>query len=132
MKRSSFILALIAASMAPGQNKKPQLKNAEIEVIAPVVRREDRLITVDAKLKNVGEKPALKLVVIYEVLDPDNKVLTRQRGGIDARDLEPGEDAEISSQMSYHARAVQLQLTFEDGSGRDLVGLNAGPYTIEQ
>jgi hypothetical protein len=33
--------------------------------------------------------------------------------------------------MKVHARAVQVQLTFEDGSGRDLRGIDAGPFTIE-
>jgi hypothetical protein len=131
MRRATFILVLLAACLAQGQNKKPQLKEAEIQVFEPVVRRDDNLITIDAMLRNVGEKPARKLAVIYEVLDSDKNVLTRQKGDIEGRDLDPGEDADVNSQMAFHARAVQVRLSFEDGSGRDLRGINAGPYTIE-
>ncbi len=130
MKRSAFILLLAAASFAWPQKKK-ELKEAEIEVIDPAVRHEEGRITVDGKLKNTGEKPARKLFVFYEVLDSDRNVLTRQKGGIDEPELEPGDEAEIHAQMHFHARAVQVRLTFEDGAGRELRGINAGPFTIE-
>jgi hypothetical protein len=131
MIRSTFILVLAFAIVASAQKKKEQLKEAEIEVIDPAVRHEEGRITFDARLKNLGEKPARKLTIFYEVLDSDRNVLTRQKGGIDLLELEPGEDTEVHAQMHYHARAIRLRLTFEDGSGRELRGINAGPFTIE-
>ena len=131
MERSTFILVLAAAPFAWSQKKKPQLKEAEIEVIEPAVRHEEGHINVDARLKNTGEKPARKLVIFYEVLDSDRQVLTRQKGGIDEQELEPDHETEIHAQMHFHARAVQVRLMFEDASGRELRGINAGPFTIE-
>jgi hypothetical protein len=131
MKRSAFLLLLTGAPFAYAQKKKQELKEAEIEVIEPAVRREEGRITVDGKLKNTGEKPARKLTVFYEILDSDRNVLTRQKGGIDEQELEPDQETEIHAQMHFHARAVHVRLTFEDGSGRELRGINAGPFTIE-
>jgi hypothetical protein len=131
MNRSTFILALALAAAAFPQKKNPQLREAEIEVIDAAARHEEGRITFDATLKNTGEKPARKLTVFYEVLDSDRNVLTRQKGGIDMHQLEPGDSTEVHAQMHYHARAIRLRLTFEDGSGRELRGVNAGPFTIE-
>jgi hypothetical protein len=114
-----------------GQQNKQQLREAEIEVSQAVVRREDSRITIDARLKNTGEKPARNLAIYYEVLDSDRNVLTRQKGGIDQKDLEAEDEAEIQVQMHFHARAVYVRLEFEDGSGRTLKATNAGPFAIE-
>jgi len=131
MKRSAFVLVLLAAPILCAQKKNPPLKEAEIEVIDPAVRHEAGRITVDGRLKNVGEKPARKLAVFYEVLDSDRNVLTRQKGEIAEEELEPDQETEIHAQMHFHARAVHLRLSFEDGAGRELRGVNAGPFTIE-
>ena len=96
------------------------------------VKHEDGRITIDARLKNTGEKPARDLRIFYEVLDSDRQVLTRQRGGIDQKDLDPDDEAEVQAQMHFHARAVSVRLEFEDGAGRNLKATNTGPFTIEQ
>jgi hypothetical protein len=131
MKRSTFILMLAGAPFAGAQKKKEQLREAEIEVIEPVVRREDGRVTIDGRLRNTGEKPARNLAVFYEILDSDRNVLTRQRGGIEEHELEPDRETEIHAQMHFHARGIQVRLSFEDGSGRELKGINAGPFPIE-
>jgi hypothetical protein len=130
MKRSTFNLLALAAPAVFAQ-KKQKLREAEIEVIDPAVHREENRITVDASLKNIGEKPARNLVVFYEVLDSDKNVLTRQKGSIEEKELAPGDQAGVSAQMAFHARAVFLRLTFEDAAGRELRGINAGPFAIE-
>jgi hypothetical protein len=131
MRRFAFVLIVLAAPTFCAQKKNSALKEAEIEVINPAVRHEAGRITVDGRLKNVGEKPARKLAVFYEVLDSDRKVLTRQKGEIAEQELEPDQETEIHAQMHFHARAVHLRLSFEDSSGRELRGINAGPFTIE-
>ena len=132
MKRLTFffILALTPALIA--QKSKQQLKDPEIQVIEIAVRRDEGRITIDATLKNTGDKPARDLRIFYEILDSDRRVLTRQMGGIEQKDLDPEDETEVQAQMHFHARAVSVRLEFEDGSGRNLKATNTGPFVIEQ
>jgi hypothetical protein len=131
MKLFGCLVLACLVPLAMAQKKQAQPKPPEIEVIEVAARREDSLLTVDLKLRNAGERAAKKLVVIFEVLDSDKNVLTRQQGEIEEPELEPGEESEINVQMAMHARAVQVRFSFEDGSGRDLKALKPGPYPIE-
>jgi hypothetical protein len=131
MTRSKFLLLAVLTPVLVAQ-KKTQLRDPEIQVIEAAVKHEDGRITIDARLKNTGEKPARDLRVFYEVLDSDSQVLTRQRGGIEQKDLDPDDEAEVQVQMHFHARAVSVRLEFEDGAGRNLKATNTGPFPIEQ
>src|SRR5688500_18478753 len=94
MKILVCLLLVFLVPVAIAQKKQPQPKPAEIEVVETAARREDNRLTVDARLRNTGERPARKLVVIFEVLDSDKNVLTRQKGEIEEEELEPGEESE--------------------------------------
>jgi hypothetical protein len=131
MKRSTFLLLFGFAPASFSQKKKQKLRDAEIEVYDVAVRHEQDRMTIDARVRNTGEKPARNLTIFYEVLDSDRSVLTRQKGGIDEAELEPRQEAEVHAQMHFHARAVYVRLEFEDGSGRNLKAANVGPFTIE-
>jgi hypothetical protein len=132
MKHLTFVLILALTPALIAQKSKQQLKNPEIQVTEAAVRREEGRITIDVRLKNTGEKPARDLRIFYEVLDPDRRVLTRQTGGIEQKDLDPEAEAEVQAQMHFHARAVSIRLEFEDGAGRNLKATNTGPFVIEQ
>jgi hypothetical protein len=86
----------------------------------------------DGRVKNVSDKPIRRLTIIYELLDPDKRVLTKQHGPIDQEQLEPGEEARFEVQMASHARAVSFRLWFEDGGARELRTEKTGPFPIEQ
>jgi hypothetical protein len=132
MTRWMMVLLLTSSPVLIAQKNKPQLKDAQIEVAEVSVRRDEGRLTIDARLRNTGEKPARKLVIFYDVLDSDGRVLTRQKGGIEQQDLDPGDDTEVQAQMHFHARAVSIRFEFEDGAGRNLKAANTGPFTIEQ
>jgi hypothetical protein len=132
MTRCIFLLLIASTPALVAQKNKEQLRDPEIQVLEASVRREEGRLMIDARLKNTGEKPARDLRIFYEVLDPDRRVLTRQRGGIEQKDLDAEDEAEVHAQMHYHARAVSVRLEFEDGAGRNLKAINTGPFVIEQ
>jgi hypothetical protein len=132
MTRPAFLLLLALTPALIAQKNKQQLRDPEIQVLEATVRRDEGRITIDARLKNTGEKPARDLRIFYEVLDSDRQVLTRQRGGIEQKDLDPEDEVEVQAQMHFHARAVSVRVEFEDGAGRNLKGTNTGPFVIEE
>ena len=135
MSESTRRLFILGTLLAPGalawQKKGSQAKGPEIELISSVAKIEDQRVNIDVHIRNVAGRPIKRLHVIYEILDSDKKVLTRQKGPIDEDELANGVDAEFSSQMQHHARAVYYRLEFEDGSGRDLRSEKTGPFPIE-
>jgi hypothetical protein len=111
--------------------KKSQSKGPEVELLDSTAKVEDARVVMDGHVRNVTEKPIRKLTVIYEILDSDRKVLTRQKGAIDQEVLDPGEDAPFSSQMQYHARGVFYRFEFEDGSEKELRADKTGPFPLD-
>ena len=130
MHRRVFLIILLLAAAAAAQ-RKPQPKPAEIELSDVTARREGEHINIDGRLKNTGERSAKKLLILIEFRSPDDQVVTTRRAGIDEEALEPGEEAELHARIPDPARAVNIRFSFEDGSGRYLKGINAGPFTIE-
>jgi hypothetical protein len=102
----TFILSCYTPLLAA--KKKSQTKEPEIVLLDAVAKVEDARVVVDGHVRNTSDKPIRRLTVIYEVLDSDKKVLTRQKGPIDQETLEPGEEAQFSAQMQYHARVELL------------------------
>lgn len=130
MPRKLFLLFILAAAALPAQ-RKPQPKPAEIELSDVTVRREGQRVTIDGRLKNTGERPAKKLTIFIEFRSPDDQIITTRRAGIDEEALEPGAETELHAQVPDPVRAVNIRFSFEDGSGRYLKGINAGPFNIE-
>ncbi|MBC7924680.1 MAG: hypothetical protein H7039_03400 [Bryobacteraceae bacterium] len=85
---------------------------------------------IDGRIRNVSDRTFRRLIVYYEVLDSDKKVLTRQQGSLDEAELEPGKEAAFSAQMQSHARAVYYRFEVTDGNGRELRGVNTGPFPL--
>jgi hypothetical protein len=134
MIRRVFLAAVAAAAghqAVLAQKKNAKNTGPEVRVLEISARAESGRVTIDGKLRNTAQRPIRKLSVIFEVLDSDNNVLTRQQGPIDEPVLEPGDETALQVQMHYHARAVNIRLLVEDGSGRELRLDNAGPFAIE-
>ena len=130
MQRRVLFLLLIVCAFAAAQ-RKPQPKPAEIELSDVTARREGQYVNIDGRLKNAGERAAKKLAIFIEYRSPDDQVITTRRAEIDEDNLEPGAEAELHARVPDPVRAVSIRFNFEDGSGRYLKGINAGPFTIE-
>ena len=131
MTRRVFMAGAFAACDTFAQKKNAQNKGPEAEVLQFSARVEEKRVNIDGAIKNAGERPIRKLRIIFEVLDSDNRVLTRQQGPLDEPFLESGDEAAFQIQMHYHARAVSVRVAAEDGSGKELRLANAGPFVIE-
>jgi hypothetical protein len=128
--RTLFLL-LLAAVPAAYPAKKEQQKLAVIEVLEAKAHRDQTDLNIDGHFKNTGERPAVKLVIIVDVLDSDKQPLTTMKGQSDPESIDPGAEGEVHARMPAPARAVFFRISFEDGSGRELKTINEGPFAIE-
>ena len=128
----TLLFLLVAATVAGYQGKKaPPLKPASLEVSGTTAHRDQGLLLIDSRMKNVGERAAEDLVVIVDVLDSDKRAITTQKGSSEPESLGAGEEAEFHAQMRLPPRAVYIRLSFEDGEGRDIKASNTGPFPID-
>ena len=126
MTRRIVIAALGSAAFA---QKKPA--PPEVELLEATAGVEEQRVNIDGRVRNTAQKPIRKLVVVYEILDPANNVLTRQQGPIEEPVLDLSDEARFAAQLAWHARSHAFRLFFEDGSGRELRAENTGPFPIE-
>lgn len=130
MKRAVFMLLALASLLSP-QNPKRKPKPAEVQVVTASAHRAEGMIAVDGKVKNAGERPVEKLILLFHFIAPNRQVITTQRGGTEPERLDPGQEAEFSLQMADAVRAVSFRIDAEDGEGRELTVRKGGPFVID-
>jgi hypothetical protein len=130
MERRGFLLSWMPWTLGMAQDKKP--KPPDIEVSQIHVRRiDEQLIAVDGSIVHTGIKAVNKLQLVFEFFAPGKQSITIQRGETDATVMQPGDVAEFHLQLRAPARAVQVVVGAEDGSGRELRVGKSGPYPVE-
>ncbi len=103
----------------------------DVAVIEMAVKRQDDVITLDGKVKNVRRGAIAGLTMIFRFEDNDRRVITTQRLKIDEASLGSGEESEINAQLKDAPQAVQVRILSETGEGADLRVSNDGPFMIE-
>jgi len=128
--RRFLCLLLLTICVLPGQKKKDN-KPPEVELVECNVKRQEYLIVLDGRVKNVGEKPVKRLVIQFSFLTSEKDTLTTKLGSIESEVLDPGEEAEFHFQLETPAKATHYLVNFEDGAGKYLRPSKNGPFAID-
>ena len=129
MKTLSGILVFALALALIGAEKKH--KPPDLEILWASARRGETNVAVDGRLRNTGGKSIKELTLVFDFTDRDNLVLTSEKGQIDEEELEPGKEAAFHMEVTDPPRSIQLRISAQDGSGRELRVAKAGPFPIE-
>ena len=131
-RRASWTLFFALSAAAIGQKKSKEGKTPEVELLEAAAHRQEGIVSLNARVRNCGEKPIKALQIIVDFLAPDHKqVITTKRGKIDAEVLDPGEEADFQAQIEDPPRATEFQISFEDGGAKNLRALQTGPFPID-
>lgn len=130
MKRAAVFLVVLASLLLP-QEKKRKPRPAEIEVLAASAHRTQGMINADGRVRNVGERAAVKLVLLFDFMTTGRRVITTQRGAVEPEVLEPGQEVEFRVEMKDAVRAVEFRIQAEEIDGRELKVSRGGPFPIE-
>ncbi|MGI8991706.1 MAG: hypothetical protein ACR2I2_19260 [Bryobacteraceae bacterium] len=128
MKFTVFLLAITTLAL-PGADKKH--KAPEIEMTEVSARRTEGLVDIDARARNVGEKPIRGLTLVFQFFGPERAPLTSQKATVEEESLAPGGETAIHAQLNDPPRAVILEISAVDEPGHDLRVAKPGPYPIE-
>jgi hypothetical protein len=122
MKVLLIVLALCAVGAAQ--------KKAEVQVVSTKAMRSDDRILVDCRVRVVA-KPLRGLVVYFDLLSPENGVVTTQKAVLDDERVQPGQERTCHSALPDEPRAVRFKIRASDLGERELRVGNDGPFPIE-
>jgi hypothetical protein len=131
MQRLAVPLLLLAC-LAPAafQQRKRQSQN-QIEVMQAKAERQERRIMLDGRVKNTGQRVLYRLVLVFDLIDSEQEVITRRKGPIEEDVLEPGEEVSFQFYVPDQARAVQFRMGAESERTVGLEVIKPGPFLIE-
>jgi hypothetical protein len=119
------IAALSLGSLGVAQKK------AEVQVLEAKARRDEGKILVDGRVRVTAEKPLRGLVIVFDLLAPENNVVGSQKAVLDDGAVERGQERDCHSATGEHVRAVRFKIRAFDLGERDLRVANSGPFPIE-
>ena len=124
-----FLLPLLALAA----EKQKKLKPGIAEVVEISVRRsaEERVIAIEGRVRNSGQKAIKGLTLVFSIVAPGGEEVSRQHGSIEDDLLEPGDESEFHWQMPDHARGVQVRVAASNHDGFEVAVEKPGPYVIE-
>ena len=139
MRRRVLLAAailMLAAAWLPaqkdrGKRDKDKDKPPDLEIIELKFRRDDKVISVDGRVRNVSAKPMKGILLFIELLESDQKMISRLTAEVTKDLVAPGEDASFEAQTKDLARAVGARVDAEDVDGRYFKIDKPGPYQIE-
>jgi len=137
MRRRVLLAAAIltsAAAWLPAQKdrgKKDKGKTPDLEIVELKFSRDDKVIAVEGRVRNISAKPMKGIVLFFELLESDKKMISRLSAEVTKDVVEPGEDASFDTQTKDLARAVGARVDAEDVDGRYFYVDKPGPYEIE-
>jgi|SRR5947199_1956833 len=118
--------ALFSAG-APQKARRPP----EVAVLETRARRANGEIHIDIRVRTGAERPLRGLIVYFDLISPENGVVTSQKAVLDEDQIEPGQERSAASAASEHVRAVKYRIRAFDTQERELRIANAGPFPIE-
>jgi hypothetical protein len=121
-----LFVVLVLPMIAEKTRKPPEINVSELAAL-----RKDELIEIEATFRNPGPKPLNGLEVSFNFFTGDHHPVSTQRAKADETLLNTGDESQIHAQMADAVRAVTLEITATDGSGRELRVGQAGPYPIQ-
>jgi hypothetical protein len=122
------LLCLVAADKKPA----PQKQGApDVEIQSIKVQREPGLVALEGWIRNCSTKPFKGLILFFEFLESDGKMITRKSTMVSEVVVRPGEEQFFEAQTVDPVRAVHIRLDAEDKEGRYLKVDKRGPYAIE-
>src|ERR1039457_1922017 len=113
-------IALLCLSSFAATAQQKAKKAADVQILETKAVRELTKISVDGKIRVIGDKPLHGLVIIFDFRSPEKEVVTSQKAVIDEDNLEAGHEGVFHSEMPDSARAVRYTVRAFDIHEKEL------------
>jgi hypothetical protein len=127
------VLALSLASLcfATADGRKQQPSVLRLELAEVTARRVENQILVDGRVRNGSGRPLQAVVLVFDFLSPDSRVVTSRKGALEDEVLEDGQETSFHFRMPDAVRAVWFRVRAQVRGGREPEVQNPGPFPIE-
>ncbi|MBL8291739.1 MAG: hypothetical protein JNN08_07880 [Bryobacterales bacterium] len=128
---AGLVVCLLAGLPAAAQKGKTKKGAPEVQIVSLKVQRDGGTVALEGRVKNVSEKPLRGLVIFFEFLQFDGRMISRMTTQVSEDVMGPGEEGEFTTQTPDQVRAVHVRLDAEDTQGRYLKVDKPGPHVID-
>lgn len=128
---AGLIVCLLPVLPLAAQKSKNKKGGPEIQIVNLKIQRDGGMVALEGKVKNVSDKPLRGLVVFFEFLQFDGRMISRMTTQVSENVMDPGEEGEFTTQTPDQVRAVHVRLDAEDTQGRYLKVDKPGPHVID-
>lgn len=130
MSRLVFCFVLLGSLLSPAAEKRKQPKRPELEVVEASAHRTESDVALDGTVLNSCEKTLHGVVLLFDFLAANGKVIATKKIALDKETLEPGDSGDFHVRVVDPVRAVQFRINSVDGQERDLRVAKNGPFPI--
>ena len=131
MRRTILFLLLPMLLLSSGAPAQRRAKAPDLEVVTVKAQRAPGQVHLDCRIRISGQKPITGLVLSFDFLTDENRVVTTQTAEAEEAYLEPGEESAMRLALNDPVRAVGIRVNAFDKNKRELsIGRN-GPFPIE-
>jgi len=130
-RRLCLVLLALALGASSAQKKRRSSKDPDLKVLEVTAHRTEKMINLDGRVQNCGEKTLKGVVLLFDFMAPDQQVITTQKGALTEEEFEPGQESSFHLELADHARAVEYRISAVNEGERDLRVENSGPFPIE-
>lgn len=123
-------ITLASLFLCVAQDQRKQ-KGACLNVVEFKAARKEDSILLDGKFRNDGETAIQYAVLVLYFVGPDKQVVATRKTDLDATDIQPGEETEISLETPFPARAVAVRIDCQTRLERWIELTRHGPFPIE-
>jgi len=113
-----------------GAYQKPK-KPADVLILEATARRSDWKILVDGRVRVTAQKQMHGLVIVFDLLSPENGVMASEKAVVEQDWIGPGQERSYHAETRDPVRAVRYRIRAFDNGERDLRAENTGPFPIE-
>lgn len=131
MKAGLIAILSLATIFCCAAQEKRKPKGGEVEVVELQARRGAERVTLDGRLKNIGELPISGLRLTFYFVSPDDKVVATKQGVVESTVLGAGQETEFHLETTAPARAVSLRIEATSKGDNDVRMTPPGPFPIE-
>lgn len=126
-----FVLAVVAVFLGALGASQKQKKPPDVTVVEAKAHRADSKILVDGRVRVTALKQLRGLVVVFDLLSPENGVMATVKTAVEEDFIEPGQERSYHAETSDPVRSVRYRIRAFDGGERELRVENSGPFPIE-
>src|SRR5512140_3339385 len=116
----TLLLAIAVLSLSVLGAGQKQKKPAEVTVVEAKARRAEGKILVDGRVRVTAQKQMHGLVIVFDLLSPENGVIAREQAVVEEDWLDPGQERSYHAEASDPVRAVWYRIRAFDNGEREV------------